>query len=462
MQSSPILICPDFSVEFNLCTDTSDSGLGAVLQQGNQVVAYASRTLNKAEKQYSVIEKECLALVYAVKQFRHYLLGQHFTIFTDHNPLIWLSSQKMQGKLARWALSLQEYSFTIKYRKGSSNRNADSLSRITSPESQHCATTELKVGPSREEIKEHQSNDPVISEIIQHINNRTVPEKSPLFNRWLQLWPQLKIQDGILYRTTHSPGTNECSNVIVLPTSLHRHYLQQFHDAVSAGHQGYQKTLERLKRFVYWVGMAIDVRKYCESCDICQCSKPPLPRPVPMVNVPIGKPWEFIAVDILKVPPSFRGNTYLLVLQDYFTKWLEAVPLADQKAETIVKQLVKIFSTFGMPKYLHSDQGTNFESTILQKTCAAFGIIKTRTTAYHPQGDGMVERSNRSILQMLRSFTSSSSDWEDHLPLLLFAYRTSFHRSTKATPFTLMFGRDVADSIIPTDSTNAARDTITY
>ena len=181
-----------------------------------------------------------------------------------------------------------------------------------------------------------------------------------------------------------------------------------------------------------------------------------------MVNVPIGKPWEFIAVDILKVPPSFRGNTYLLVLQDYFTKWLEAVPLADQKAETIVKQLVKIFSTFGMPKYLHSDQGTNFESTILQKTCAAFGIIKTRTTAYHPQGDGMVERSNRSILQMLRSFTSSSSDWEDHLPLLLFAYRTSFHRSTKATPFTLMFGRDVADSIIPTDSTNAARDTITY
>lgn len=125
--------------------------------------------------------------------------------------------------------------------------------------------------------------------------------------------------------------------------------------------------------------MAADVRKYCESCDTCQRSKLPLPARAPLVSMPVGRPWEFVAVDILKVPPSFQGNTYLLVLQDYFTKWLEAVLLADQKAETIVKDLVKIFSVFGMPKYLHSDQGTNFESTILQKTSEAFGIIKTHT-----------------------------------------------------------------------------------
>ena len=104
--SPPILATPNFSIEFTLCTDASDLGLGAVLQQDNRVIAYTSRALTKLEKNYSVIEKECLALIYAFKQFRHYLLGNHFTVLTDHNPLIWLSSQKMQGRLCRWALAL--------------------------------------------------------------------------------------------------------------------------------------------------------------------------------------------------------------------------------------------------------------------------------------------------------------------------------------------------------------------
>ncbi len=159
-------------------------------------------------------------------------------------------------------------------------------------------------------------------------------------------------------------------------------------------------------------------------------------------------------VDILKVPPSFQGNTYIFVLQDYFTKWLEAVPLKDQKADTIVKQLDKIFSVFGIPKYLHSWSRNKLKSTLLKKTCIAFGITKTRTTPYHPKGDGMVERSNRSSIQMLRSF-SNKSDWETHLPLLLFAYRTSQHCSTRTTPFTLMFVRKTADSIMPTASSHA-------
>ncbi len=130
---------------------------------------------------------------------------------------------------------------------------------------------------------------------------------------------------------------------------MHRSYLQQFHDAVSAGHQGFHKTLERLRQIVYCVGMAQDVREYSESCEICQKSKPCLPKCSPLVNVPIGKLWEIVTVDILKVPPSFQGNTYLLVLQYYFTKWLEALPLKHQLADTIVKELVKIFSVFGIP-----------------------------------------------------------------------------------------------------------------
>jgi len=153
-----------------------------------------------------------------------------------------------------------------------------------------------------------------------------------------------------------------------------------------------------------------------------------------------------VAVDILQVPLSCNNNRYILVVQDYFTKWVEAVPLPNQTAATVTRGLVKIFSKYSMPAILHSDQGRNFESLLLQQTLDAFGVVKSRTTAYHPQGDGMVERFNRSLLQMLRSYVHTQADWEEFLPLVLFAYRTSVHTSTGITPFELMFGRSAQNS----------------
>ena len=146
--------------------------------------------------------------------------------------------------------------------------------------------------------------------------------------------------------------------------------------------------------------------------------------------MPIGKPWQMIAVDILEVPVSRNNNRYLLVIQDYFTKWAEAIPLRDQTALSITTALVNLFSRFGIPDILHSDQDRNFESTLLKQTLEAFGTSKTRTTAYHPQGDGMVERFNRSLLQLLLTYVEEESDWEQFLPLVLHAYLTSVHSST--------------------------------
>lgn len=120
-------------------------------------------------------------------------------------------------------------------------------------------------------------------------------------------------------------------------------------------------------------------------------------------SVPVGKPWEMVAVDILELPPSPSNNRYLLVVQDYFTKLADAIPLPNQTAQTITPELIKVFAYFGMPRILHSDQGRNFESSLLRQTLLFVGISKSRTTAYHPQGDGMVERFNRSLLQMLCS-----------------------------------------------------------
>ena len=144
--------------------------------------------------------------------------------------------------------------------------------------------------------------------------------------------------------------------------------------------------------------MAKDIQLYCQQCTTCQQAKLPNPGRAPLCNIPIGKPWEMLAADILEVPVSRKNHRYLLVIMDYFTKWVEAVPLHDQTAASITKAITKICSTFGIPSILHSDQGRNFESHMLRQMLQAFGIKKSRTTAYHPQCDGMVEQFNRSLL----------------------------------------------------------------
>ena len=156
--------------------------------------------------------------------------------------------------------------------------------------------------------------------------------------------------------------------------------------------------------------MARDVEQYCRECTKCQQSKLSMP---PLTSLPIGRPWQMVVVDILEVPLSTNNNRYLLVVQDYYTKWEEV---------------------------LHSDQGRNFESSILPQTLESFGVHNFRTTPYHPQRDGMVERFNRSLLQLLRTYVDAQSDWERYLPLVLYAYRTSVHSSTDISPFVLMFG----------------------
>ena len=142
-----------------------------------------------------------------------------------------------------------------------------------------------------------------------------------------------------------------------------------------------------------------------------------------------------VAVDILTVPVSTQGNKYLLVIQDYFTKWADAIPLPNQKAPTITSALIKLFSTIGMPQIMYLDQSRNFVSTILKQSLEAFGISKSRTTAYHPEGNGMVERFNRTLLQLLWTYVKQDSEWEEHLPLALYAYRTAVHTATGMSPY---------------------------
>ena len=458
---APVLAYPQFDEKsplFVLQTDASSMGVGAVLEQGGHVIGYASRALNKAEQQYSVIQKECLAIVFAMKQFRHYLLGRPFELLTDHSPLQWLSSQKMEGLLCRWALTMQEFDFVIKYQKGSQNGNADALSRNIVPSPTITAATQFVLDPIKKDIQEAQQTNPtlrIIYETRLKSNNRPTSKQwhqSPL-SHYRKLWSQLCLCDGVLCRKYTPQPLRSVVTIPVLPQCLQKQALQRCHDAPSAGHQGFRKTLEHLRKEACWVNMVSDVDLYCHQCPRCQQSKLPLPVRAPLKSTPIGKPWQMVAVDILSVPTSCSGNKCLLVIQDYFTKWADAISLPNQKAVTITNALVNLFAAMGLPDIVHSDQGQNFESTVLKQTLDAFGILKSHTTAYHPQGDGLVERFNRSLLQLLRVYIDKHSDWEQHLPLALYAYRTAIHSSTGVSPHMLMFGREPRSAMFDSSHT---------
>ena len=202
LTEAPVLIFPNFcpsADQFILSTDASATGIGAVLEQSGHVVAYASRTLSASERNYSVIQRECLAIVFALKQFRHYLLRRTFKLVTDHAPLQWLSSQKMEGLLARWALATQEFDFTITYRKGVEHGNADALSR-------QCTNHNAAVGhifQNSEELKHQQHQDPVVCQLHDallqsHVTPTGHTWSHPPLRRYRQLWSQLLLKDGLV------------------------------------------------------------------------------------------------------------------------------------------------------------------------------------------------------------------------------------------------------------------------
>ena len=466
LMSPPILDYPRKHDHFTLTTDASDVGLGAVLSTPrNTVIEFASRALTSAERNYTTTEKECLAIIWATRKFRHYLLGSSFTLETDHKPLEWLESHKQSHahsqRLQRWSLELRAYDFHVVYRPGANNQCADSLSRY--PVSLVGTQPEMTI----QQIATAQEQDPVLSTVCEQL--KTNPQTTPLSSKWQkyplrrykQLWSQLTLTNSVLYRRMKSPTMVEKKLLIVVPQSMQKSFLEEAHDY--AGHQGTERTLARLLENAYWVGMAKDVGQHCKHCVRCQVANAQANKPASLQPVIASRLWEMVAVDILKVPPSLQGNQYILVAQDYFSKWPFAWPMADQKAERIIKILRDhVFTVVGPPERLHSDQGRNFESHILTELCRAFNITKSLTTPYHPMGDGLVERTNRTLLSLLRTYTQEQGDWEEHLQLLLFIYRTTKHSSTGLSPHEILFGHNPPSQFTPNCNLPEMRNPMEY
>ncbi|XP_014677591.1 PREDICTED: uncharacterized protein LOC106817443 [Priapulus caudatus] len=261
------------------------------------------------------------------------------------------------------------------------------------------------------------------------------------------LWDRLELRRGLLYRRwmpENRPSTTVLQ--LVAPPVIRREIMEMLHGGRTAGHLGIRKTLERVRQRFTWPGMRVDIHRWCRKCDACAQRKGRRHRRAGLQQQIVGAPWERVAIDYLgPLPTTERGNKYILVASDYFTKWTEAFALPTMTALRTADCLVtELFARFGVPRRLHSDQGTNFESQLFAAVCEALGIDKTRTTPYHPQSDGQVERFNRTVQDMLGKVVNQQrNDWDDHLPFVMAAYRGTVHESTGCSPNLLLFGREV-------------------
>ena len=458
--SPPILVFPDSSKPFILDTDASDFGIGAVLSQVDddgqeRVVAYASRTLSKAERNYSVTRKELLAMVTFISHFRQYLLGRTFTLRTDHSSLTWLRNFKQpEGQLARWLEKLEEFSFTVQHRPGQKHNNADSLSRLNAPLHINATTSSDTVswGMTASEIRSLQLKDEIISPVLIAKETKQRPSYDTLSKytfktrKRFQLWDQLFVDDGFLLRLFLNTDTQQTYKQLVVPKCLQADILQHLHSGVVVGHLGKAKTLGKLKSRYYWPGHYQDVQNHCNTCSTCATRKTPAPQARgPLQNITVSSLMQMVGVDLLgPFPRSHTGNMYLLVAMDYFTKWGEAYPIPNMEAATVANMLTnEMFFRFSPPERIHSDQGRQFESKLFKEVCRILQIKKCRTSPYHPQCDGLIERYNRTLLDMLATTSKGNpNDWEKFVRPVCFAYNTSIQASTGYTPYYLMYGRE--------------------
>ena len=470
---APVLKNADFGRPFVVETDASFDGLGAVLSQEYEgklyPVAFASRGLRKSERNmsnYSSRKLELLALKWAVtEKFKHYLAGGKFVVLTDNNPLAHLQTAKLGAVESRWLGDLNRFDFEIKYRPGKENANADGLSRrphIKGEEEgeiwgevweEMCkdrsekgvAVVKVWGNKQLEEMRDAQKACPVLGKMWMQMIGKLHPREIKDLLRledFRKLWRARRVlimRNGVIYWKGEQQDRKKWK--VVLPVNQRKAVIRGAHD--EWGHQGIARTVALVKKSFAWPGLHEDVKSYVAQCKTCAVAKEEgISAKTRLGTIDARRPWEVLAMDFTLLEPSRDGKENVLIVTDVFSKFALAFPTKNQKASTVAKILVEeIFYRFGCPEKVHSDQGRNFESQLVGELCKYYRIEKSRTSPYHPQGNGVCERFNRTLHGMLATLGKEQREqWPRYLASLTAIYNSTPHAVTGFSPHYLVFG----------------------
>ena len=437
VSTGPVLIIPDESLPYVVTTDASGFAVGATLSQdqgnGLQPIAFLSHKMNEHERNYPVHEQELLAIIIALKEWRHYLHGRPFRVITDHQSIRYLSTQPhLSPRQVRWSEFLQQFEFEVEYRQGKTNVVADALSRradlkTSGEEIEINAVVEVVAKPSdalKQRVKDAYANDAACSDILSnpraHHNH-------------------FRVQDGLIF----------CKEQLYVPSNaeIKAQLLQETHDAPMGGHGGITKTLELLSRTYYWPKMYEDVKEYVKSCLACQSNKASNQLPAGLAQSIPHPPrrWDQVSMDLItQLPRTRSGMDAIFVVVDKYSKMIHCVPTT---TTVTAPELAKLFfhevvRHHGVPSSIISDRDPRFTSSFWEQLWKQLGTKLAMSTAYHPQTDGQTERANRTIEEMLRAYVNQTqNDWDQHLVAIEFAYNNGKQASTGFSPFYLNYGQ---------------------
>lgn len=448
------LYLPDLNLEFIITCDASRKGLAAILAQEKDGIRYpiwfASRTLRPAETRYSVSEIELLSILFGVEKFRPYIELTHFVVETDHSALQWLQKIKDPvGRLARWFMILQGFNFTVRHKSGTSAciRPADSLSRSVIKEDDNMVLASFDDSIHRNRIIAEQDFDPFLSDIKRYLRLENLSGIFPRDRIAIHASRAYIGEDGLLWRYIGPKDKLwEDENMffrVWIPMSLKNQIISLFHDNITAGHLGRNKTYHKLEDRVFWTGMAKDVGTYIKNCEACVRAKPILYPPAPNSSYVAEAPWEVISVDLAgPYCKSSKQSTVLFILLDVFSKWVSIFPLRKAKAEYVINCMKEVFFIFGVPRVVISDNGSQFVSNIYMEFCKLNGINPFHQSPYHAKSNP-TERYVGTIKSLIRATISKAKDWDKYIKEIAFALNSSVSETTGFTPAYLNFGREL-------------------
>ena len=425
LANASLLSYPQLDAPTCLMTDASDTAVGAVLQQHVEgtwhPISFFSRKMTPAETRYSTFDRELLAVYLSIKHFRHLLEGRQFHVLTDHKPLTYALSSRSDRHSPRQARHLDyiaQFTSTIRHVHGMDNVVADALSRIET----NALLTGQPPNVNFAAIAKTQATDPQIRSLQSSPTSTLTVEAVPLAN-----------STDPLYCDT-STGTQRP----IVPLPWRRIVFNSLHGLSHPGIRATQKLITA--RFV-WPGINADVRRWTRSCIQCQRAKVQRHTTAPLTAFPVPDArFDVIHIDLVGPLPPSRGFTYLLTCVDRYTRWPEAIPLTSITAKAVAQAfLTGWISRFGVPSTIVTDRGRQFESRLWTNLMSLLGSKRARTTAYHPQTNGMVERFHRQLKAALKAQPTPDT-WIDTLPLVLLGLRTALKEDISSTAAEMVYG----------------------